>query len=75
MENKNGIILLLDESNIETVNIMQLLAESVTTIRQNKIINSVKDFKIKEELYDIEVVIIKALEAMVEKLIFDLAKE
>ena len=75
MENKNGIVLLLDESDIETVNTTQLLAESVTTIRKNKIINSVKDFEIKEKLYDIKVVIIQVLEAMVEKLVFYLVKE
>ena len=67
--------MLLDESDIETVNITQLLAESVTTIRKNKIINSVKDFEIKEKLYDIKVVIIQVLEAIVEKLVFDLVKE
>ena len=75
MENKNKIILLLDESDKATVNITQLLAELVTTIRENELINSIKDFEIKEELYDIEVVTIQALEAMVKKLIFNLAKE
>ena len=51
-----------DESDKEAI---KTIAESVTK----------KDFEIKKELYDIEVITTQALEAIVKKLIFDLAKE
>ena len=51
-----------DESDKETV---KTIAELVTK----------KDFKIKEELYDIEVIITQALEAIVKKLVFNLEKK
>ena len=51
-----------DESNKETI---KTIVESVTK----------KDFEVKEELYDIEVITTQALEVMVEKLVFDLEKK
>ena len=47
----------------------------ITIIRENNLTNIIKEFEIKEELYNIEVITIQALEVMIEKLVFDQVKE
>ena len=52
-----------EDSNIESAKII--------IIRENDLIIIVKEFEIKEELHNIEVITIQVLEAMIKKLVFD----
>ena len=44
-------------------------------MRENDITNITKEGEIKEELNNIKVITVQALEAMIEKLVFDQVKE
>ena len=52
-----------EDSNIESA--------KITTIRENDLTNIAKEFKIKEELYNIKVITTQVLEAMIKKLVFN----
>jgi len=46
-----------------------------TVIKEEIIRNMVKELEMKEELHNIEIIIIQALEAMLDKLVLDQVKE